>query len=51
MLTPVAEFRSDQGNHLIGAEPGEHTMQIRSAILDLQYGRADDVHGWMHRVG
>ena len=51
VLTPVAEFRSDQGNHLIGAEPGEHTMQIRSAILDLQYGRADDVHGWMHRVG
>jgi branched-chain amino acid aminotransferase len=51
VLTPVAEFRSHQGNHLIGAEPGEHTMQIRSAILDLQYGRADDVHGWMHRVG
>ncbi len=50
VLTPVAEFRSHQGNHVIGDEPGERTMQIRSAILDVQYGRADDVHGWLRRV-
>jgi len=50
VLTPVAEFRSHQGNHVIGSEPGERTMQIRSAILDVQYGRADDVHGWLRRV-
>ena len=50
VLTPVAEFRSHQGNHVIGHEPGERTMQIRSAILDVQYGRADDVHGWLRRV-
>ena len=50
VLTPVAEFRSHQGNHVIGSEPGEHTMQIRSAILDVQYGRAKDVHGWLRRV-
>ena len=42
--------RLDQGNHVIGDEPGERTMQIRSAILDVQYGRADDMHGWMRRV-
>lgn len=50
VLPPVAEFRSHQGNHVIGDEPGERTMQIRSAILDVQYGRADDMHGWMRRV-
>lgn len=50
VLTPVAEFRSKRGNHVIGAEPGERTMQIRSAILDIQYGRTPDTHGWMRRV-
>lgn len=50
VLTPVAEFRSRQGDHVVGAKPGERTMQIRSAILDIQYGRAADSHGWMRRV-
>jgi len=50
VLTPVAEFRSHRGNHVIAAEPGPHTMQIRSAILDIQYGRAEDVHGWLRKV-
>ncbi|MFT3969877.1 MAG: branched-chain amino acid aminotransferase [Micropruina sp.] len=50
VLTPVAEFRTRQGNHVVGSEPGERTMQIRSAILDIQYGRAEDTHGWLRRV-
>ena len=50
VLTPVAEFRSHQGDHVVGSEPGERTMQIRAAILDIQYGRAADTHGWMRRV-
>lgn len=50
VLTPVAEFRSHQGNHVVGAEPGERTMAIRSAILDIQYGRSEDRHGWLRRV-
>ena len=32
---------------------GEHrpvTMQIRQALVDIQYGRAEDTFGWMHRV-
>ena len=32
------------------AEPGETTMAIRSALVDIQFGRAEDTHGWMHRV-
>ena len=26
------------------------TMQIRQALVDIQYGRAEDTFGWMHRV-
>ena len=29
---------------------GELTMQIRQALVDIQYGRADDTFGWMHKV-
>lgn len=50
VLTPVAEFRSREGNHVVAAEPGEQTLQIRAAILDIQYGRAEDTHGWLRRV-
>jgi len=31
-------------------EPGEVTMAIRKALTDVQYGRAEDRHGWMTRL-
>ena len=31
-------------------EAGPLTMEIRQALVDIQYGRADDTFGWMHRV-
>ena len=31
-------------------EAGEVTMAIRQALVDIQYGRADDTFGWMHRI-
>ncbi len=33
-----------------GNEVGSVTERIRSALLDIQYGRAEDTHGWMHRL-
>ena len=30
------------------ASPGEVTMRLREALLDIQTGRAEDAHGWMH---
>ncbi|MDR2929879.1 MAG: branched-chain amino acid aminotransferase [Propionibacteriaceae bacterium] len=34
------------------AEPlGEATSAIRKALVDIQWGRAEDRFGWMHRVG
>ena len=29
-------------------EAGKVTLDIRSALIDIQYGRAEDRHGWMH---
>ena len=40
----VAEVRSSEG------EAGKVTMAIRDALVDIQYGRADDQYGWMHTV-
>nr|QLJ98380.1 hypothetical protein HZU44_27440 [Micromonospora carbonacea] len=30
--------------------PGKYTRQFRTHLLDIQYGRVEDTHGWMHRV-
>jgi branched-chain amino acid aminotransferase len=32
------------------APPGELTMSLRSQLLDIQYGRQADPHGWMQRL-
>jgi branched-chain amino acid aminotransferase len=32
------------------APPGEVTMALRSQLIDIQYGRAADPHGWMQRL-
>jgi branched-chain amino acid aminotransferase len=33
-----------------GDEIGPVTRQVRQALVDIQYGRAEDTFGWMHRV-
>ena len=50
VITPVGEFRTKDGAHHLGEAAGEKTMAIRNRILDIQYGRAADPHGWMQRV-
>jgi branched-chain amino acid aminotransferase len=29
---------------------GPVTAAVRQALLDIQQGRVDDAHGWMHRL-
>ena len=55
VVTPVGQLRWDGGQ--VGplddgadGDAGELTMQIRQALVDIQYGRADDTFGWMHQV-
>jgi branched-chain amino acid aminotransferase len=51
VVTPVAWVKSATDEFTIAdGEPGEVTMRLRSALLDIQHGRAEDRHGWMHRI-
>jgi len=50
VVTPVGTLKYDGGELPGLSEPGEVTMAIRKALVDIQFGRADDAFGWMHRV-
>ncbi len=52
VVTPVGTLRWD-GGEVSGAatdEAGPLTLEIRQDLVDLQFGRAEDPFGWMHRV-
>lgn len=51
VITPVGVVRSASGEwtHSDG-RTGEVTGKLREALLDIQTGRAEDIHGWMHHV-
>ncbi|MET9361516.1 branched-chain amino acid aminotransferase [Streptomyces sp. NPDC006632] len=52
VITPVGSVKSARHNWTQGdGEPGEVTMKLRKALLDLQTGAAPDPHGWMHPLG
>jgi len=51
VVTPVGVLKWDGGEAVSSeGEAGKVTTDIRSALVDIQYGRAEDRHGWMHRV-
>jgi branched-chain amino acid aminotransferase len=50
VVNPVASLRWNGGEAVTPMPTGEVTMMLRSRLLDIQYGRAEDTHGWMHRV-
>ena len=52
VVTPVGTLRWDGGEVSGPAteEAGPLTMEIRQDLVDIQYGRAEDGFGWMHRV-
>ncbi|MFE2479645.1 branched-chain amino acid aminotransferase [Streptomyces sp. NRRL F-2747] len=52
VITPVGSVKSERANWTQGTgEPGEVTMKLRKALLELQTGRTADTHGWMHPLG
>lgn len=52
VVTPVASLKWAGGQVVHGdGEPGPVTTAIRQALVDIQYGRAEDKHGWLRRVG
>lgn len=51
VVTPIAQLKA--ADFTIGsadAGAGELTMALRKELTDIQYGRAEDRHGWMMRL-
>ncbi|WP_110238935.1 branched-chain amino acid aminotransferase [Nocardioides gilvus] len=49
VVSPVGELRSAAGTTAAPAST-ELTMKIRSALVDVQFGRAEDTNGWLRQV-
>jgi branched-chain amino acid aminotransferase len=49
VVTPVGSLKWDGGEAPAPAST-DLTMKIRQALVDIQYGRAEDTFGWMHRI-
>ncbi len=50
VVTPVGTLKWQGGEVGGSTEAGPLTLEIRQALVDIQYGRAEDAFGWMHRV-
>jgi branched-chain amino acid aminotransferase len=51
VITPVGRLVWEDGEvGDVTAPTGPVTSQIRSRLVDVQYGRAEDTHGWMRRL-
>jgi branched-chain amino acid aminotransferase len=52
VITPVGSVKSAGGDWTQGdGQPGEVTMKLRTALLSIQTGVAEDTHGWVHQLG
>ncbi|WP_380168725.1 branched-chain amino acid aminotransferase [Jannaschia sp. R86511] len=50
VVTPLGRLAWDGGEVVMGTEAGETTMRVRQALLDIQYGRTPDTHGWLRQL-
>lgn len=51
VVTPITGFKGEGYAFTVGdGEPGPRTAELRARVLDIQYGRTADSHGWMRRV-
>lgn len=53
VITPIGRVSWSGGEVRMadGATIGPAVTELRQALLDIQYGRVADSHGWMHRAG
>lgn len=49
VVSPVGSMKSAQGTTAAPTST-ELTMKIRSALVDIQFGRAEDTRGWLRKV-
>lgn len=51
VISPIGTVRSAAGEFSInGGAAGKVAMGLRKTLVDIQYGRAADPHGWVRRV-
>jgi branched-chain amino acid aminotransferase len=52
VITPVGRLVWDGGavESLTGSGTGEVTGRLRQALVDIQYGKVADTHGWLRRL-
>ncbi len=51
VITPIGRLAWEGGEAIIGGnEVGPVAAELRHALLDIQYGRGEDTHGWMTRL-
>ncbi|MGN6688170.1 MAG: branched-chain amino acid aminotransferase [Actinomycetales bacterium] len=53
VITPVGKLVSGDGEYVTPSgteEAGPVATAVRQALLDVQYGRSEDTHGWMTRL-
>ena len=51
LITPIGQVKTASAAWQVGdGGAGPITMQLRSALLDIQYGAAPDPHGWIHKL-
>lgn len=50
VITPVGKLKWRDGEVTMGTEPGKLTMELRQALVDIQYGRSADNFGWTRQV-
>lgn len=50
VVTPIGAFKSTKGEWRLPENGSPQTIGIRNAVLNIQYGRAADTHGWLRRV-
>jgi branched-chain amino acid aminotransferase len=51
VINPVGSIKTADQTYVINnGRSGEHTDGMRATLLDIQYGRSEDKHGWMHKV-
>jgi branched-chain amino acid aminotransferase len=51
VMTPVGLLKWRGGELAMGTgEPGPVTSELRTALMEIQYGLAEDTYGWMHEI-
>ncbi|GEA83048.1 MAG: branched-chain amino acid aminotransferase [Cellulomonas sp.] len=51
VITPIGRLKSTDFDLTVGdGGAGPVTMRTRAELTDIQYGRAADRHGWLHRL-